>query len=83
MFFDGDDLIIDKKYTDINNPYIQKLSPKDRKSYDNNPISIGKALKLWEGAITTVEALAREIKNYIPEMYINRIDANEELFKYS
>ena len=82
VFFDIDDLIIDKKYNDIN-PYIQKLSPKKRNSYDNNAIAIGKTLKLCEGSITTTEAMARELNNYVPEVYINHNVASEEMFKYS
>ena len=42
-----------------------------------------KTLQLCEEAITTTEALAKGLKKYIPEVFINRNVASEEMFKLS
>lgn len=42
-----------------------------------------KTLSICDGAITTTDVLANKIKNFIPEVFINRITANEEMFKLS
>ena len=44
---------------------------------------IGKTLKLCDGAITTTNALAKELKNYISNVFINRNVASEEMWKLS
>ena len=44
---------------------------------------MGKTLKLCEGAITTTETLAQELKNYVPKVFINHNVASEEMFKLS
>ena len=82
VFFDIDDLVIDTKYTDLI-PYIQTLSPSQKELYDDGVIRIKKTLQLCEAAITTTEALAKELKKYIPEVFINRNVASEEMFKLS
>ena len=82
VLFDIDDLIIDTKYTEMI-PYIKTLSSKKKKIYDNGVKRIGKTLKLCEGAITTTKALAKELKNYIPIVFINKNVASEEMWKLS
>ena len=82
VFFDIDDLVINKKYTNLI-PYVQALSRKEKSVYDDGVKRMGKTLKLCEGAITTTEALAKELINYVPEVFINRNVANEEMFKLS
>ena len=82
VLFDIDDLIFDTKYTKTI-PYIQSLSPKRKKEYDDGVERIGKTLKLCDGAITTTKALARELKHYIPKVFINHNVASEEMWKLS
>ena len=82
VLFDIDDLIIDTKYTETI-PYLKTLSPKEKFIYDRGVKRIGKTLKLCEGAITTTEALAKELKNYVPNVFINRNVASEEMWKLS
>ena len=44
---------------------------------------MGKTLKLCEGAITTTKTLAKELKNYVQEVFVNYNVASEEMFKLS
>ena len=80
--FDIDDLVIDTKYTDMI-PYIKTLSPKEKLIYNDGVVRIGKTLKLCDIAITTTEALAKELKHYIPSVFINHNVASEEMWKLS
>ena len=82
VLFDIDDLLIDTKYTDLL-PYVQSLSSSEKSLYDDVIIRMGKTLKFCDGAITTTEALAKELKNYVPKVFINRIVESEEMFKLS
>jgi glycosyltransferase involved in cell wall biosynthesis len=82
VFFDIDDLVIDTKYTDLI-PYIKALPEAKKKSYNKGVILMGKTLKLCEGAITSTENLAEELKNYVKEVYVNHNVASEEMFKLS
>ena len=82
VLFDIDDLVIDTKYTDLV-PYVQSLSKSEKQLYDSEVVLMGKTLKQCEGAITTTEALANELKTYISEVFINRNVASEEMFKLS
>ena len=82
VLFDVDDLVIDKKYTDLN-PYVKTLSLYEKSVYDDGVSRMGKTLKLCEGAITTTEVLAKELKNYVPEVFINKNVASEEMYKFS
>ena len=82
VLFDIDDLVIDTKYTDIL-PYIQNLSSNERTLYDDGVRRMGRTLKLCEAAITTTKILARELKKYVPIVYINHNVASEEMWKLS
>ena len=82
VFFDVDDLVIDTKYTDML-PYLKSLSVYEKSIYDDGVSRMGKTLKLCEGAITTTEVLAKELHNYVPEVFINRNVASEVMFKLS
>ena len=82
VLFDIDDLVIDTKYTDIL-PFLKTLTPKQRKLYDDGVVKMGQTLKLCDGAITTTEVLAKELKNYVPIVYINKNVASEEMWKLS
>ena len=82
VLFDIDDLVIDTKYTDLV-PYIQTISEIDKKLYDEGVIRMRKTLEHCQGAITTTETLAKELKNYVSKVFINKNVASEEMFKLS
>ena len=82
VFFDIDDLVIDTKYTNLV-PYLKTLSDSQKQLYDENVTNMGKTLKLCEGAITTTKTLAKELKNYVQEVFVNHNVASEEMFKLS
>ena len=82
VIFDVDDLVIDTKYTDLI-PYVQSLSGKEKKIYNDGGVRMGKTLKLCDYAITTTETLSKELKNYVSQVFINRNAASDEMFKLS
>ena len=82
ILFDIDDLVIDLKYTNIL-PFLKTLTQKEKYLYDKGVTRMGKTLKLCDGAITTTKILARELKNYVPNVFINRNVASEEMWKLS
>ncbi len=80
--FDIDDLVIDTKYTD-KIPYLKTMNPDERKDYDKGVNLMQKTLLMCDGAITTTEALAKELKNYVPEVFINRNTASDTMAQHS
>ena len=82
VLFDIDDLVIDTKYTEMI-PYLKTLSQKEKALYDDGVVRMGKTLKLCEGAITTTKTLAKELKYYVPNVFINHNVASEEMWKLS
>ena len=82
VFCDIDELEIDTNYTKMS-PYKKSLTSLVREKYDNYINHMGKILKLCEGAITTNEIIEQKLKNYVPEVFINHIVANEEMFQLS
>ncbi|MBQ3293273.1 glycosyltransferase [Candidatus Saccharibacteria bacterium] len=82
VFFDIDDLVIDKKYTDTIE-YVQKMSAAEKATYDDGVVRMGKTMQLCDFCITTTPALARELEKYDKEVYINKNVANEEMVKLS
>jgi len=82
VLFDIDDLVFDIKYTKADT-YIQALSPYEKSYYDKKTMLIGKTLLLCDEAITTNDFLAKELKNYIPDVFINHNIASEEMWKLS
>ena len=82
VLYDIDDLVFDTKYTNVI-PYVKALSPKEKQSYDNGVKLMGKTLKLCEGAITTTDALAKELRKYVPKVIINHNVASEEMWNLS
>lgn len=82
VFFDIDDLVIDKKYTDFT-PYVKDLNQNEKSIYDNRIPLMQKTLKIFDGAITTNEVLAKELKNYVGKVFINPNVATEEMFNLS
>ncbi len=82
VWFDVDDLVIDTKYTDLI-PYVQQLDEEGKKLYDDGVNRMGKTLAMCDAAITTTKALADELRHYVPEVFINRNTASDEMYRLS
>lgn len=82
VFYDIDDLVIDKKYTDTIE-HLKTLSLNEKMIYDDGVNRMRKTLELCDYAITTTERLAQELKNYCSEVFINRNTASERMVEYS
>lgn len=78
VVFDIDDLVVDTKHTDTLE-YVRGLNPEEKAVYDDGVIRMGKTLKLCDAATTTTEDLGRELGRFVPEVYINRNTASEEM----
>lgn len=82
VIYDIDDLIIDRKYTqDI--PYIKSLPDIEREAYLSGVDSIQRMLRMCDHAVTTTEVLADKLKEFIPDVYINRNTASQEMVRLS
>lgn len=82
-FFDIDDLVIDRKYTN-QIPYVATLPKAEKATYDDGVIRMGKTLNLCDYLTTSTTALSRELtQNYGKEVFVNRNVASEEMFKLS
>ena len=77
-----DDLVIDTKYTD-QIPFLDRMQPEERQAYDQNVRNMGELLSLCDAAVTTTAALAEELKQYVPEVLINRNCASDEMLLLS
>ena len=82
VLYDVDDLVFDTVYTDMI-PYLDNLSQEERSRYDENVRSMGKLLRMCDGAVTTTSCLAQELEQYVPQVLINRNVASEEMVKLS
>lgn len=82
VLFDVDDLVIDTKYTDTIK-YLDSMSEDERALYDDGVRRMGKTLSLCDAAVTTTERLAEELGHYVPEVFINRNTASEEMWALS
>ena len=82
VLFDIDDLVIDTKYTEEIS-FLKNISTQKKKLYDDGVIRMGKTLKHCEGAITTTNFLAKELKNYVSSVFVNHNVASEEMWKLS
>ena len=82
VFFDIDDLVIDKKYTDTI-PYLKNMSKEEKALYDDGVKRTQETLKMCDYAITTTERLQKELKNYVKEVYINRNVVSERMTELS
>ena len=78
VLYDIDDLVIDTRYTDTIK-YLDSMSKEERMLYDDGVKRMGKTLCLCDAAITTTERLAEELGKYVPEVFINRNTASEEM----
>ena len=82
VLFDIDDLVIDTVYTDTIK-YLDSMSKEEKELYDDGVRRMGKTLSLCDAAITTTECLAEELGKHVPEVFINRNTASEEMCKLS
>jgi len=82
VLFDIDDLLIDESYTSTID-YIKVLSQEEQDKYYDGINLMQKTLKLCDGAITTTEAMAEELKKFVPQVYINRNLASDRMLQLS
>lgn len=82
VLFDMDDLLIDESYTRTID-YIKTLPQNEQDIYYEGIELMQKTLKLCEGAITTTEAMAEELKKFVPQVYINRNLASDRMLQLS
>lgn len=82
VFYDVDDLVIDTVYTD-QVAYLNTFSKDEKILYDENVNHMGKMLKMCDGAITSTECLYEELLKYVPEVFINRNTASEQMAELS
>lgn len=82
VLYDIDDLVIDTKYTD-SIPAVQKMNRDERALYDDGVVRMGATLKLCEAGITTTQGLQQEMLRFVPDVYINRNCASEEMMGIS
>ncbi|MDR1714074.1 MAG: glycosyltransferase family 4 protein [Coriobacteriales bacterium] len=80
LLFDIDDLVIDEKYTNTI-AYLQRLSADERAQYDDGVQRMQQLLRLCDAAITTTEALAGELEQYVEQVLLNRNVASEEMVR--
>ena len=82
VLFDIDDLVIDTKYTD-KIKYVQSMSDEEKEVYDDGVNRMQETLRMCDAAITTTNRLASELRNYVPEVFINRNTASERMVELS
>lgn len=82
VFFDIDDLVVDKKYTD-KIKHVQGLDREEREEYDDGVERMGRTMMKSDYVITTTGALKRELEKYGKEVYVNRNVASEEMVRLS
>lgn len=82
VVYDIDDLMIDRSYTE-SIKYLNTMREDELKQYYEGIDMNQKLLKLCDAAITTTERMAIELKKYVPEVYINRNVASEEMLALS
>lgn len=81
-FFDIDDLVIDEKYVKTIK-YLDEMSKEEYEIYMDGVNRMQETLRHCDYGITTTNRLAKELKNYIPEVYINRNVSSEEMLEIS
>ena len=82
VLFDIDDLVIDDKYT-RQIKYVQAMSPQDKALYDDGVARMQRVLRMCDAAITTTERLGKELRHYVPEVFVNRNTASERMVDLS
>lgn len=82
VLFDVDDLVVDTFYTN-KIPYLDTMSLDERAAYDDGVRRMGRSMMLCDGAITTTNQLAAELRKYLDIVYVNRNVASEEMLGLS
>lgn len=82
VFFDVDDLVINRKYTDTV-PYVQQMSPRDKFGYDLGVEQMEDTLKRCDYLITTTTGMKKGLEMYEKDIYVNRNVVSEEMVKLS
>ncbi len=82
VFFDIDDLVIDTKYTDQIS-FVAQMDADARALYNDGVHRYGQTLMRCDGAITTTNQLAHELRNYVQPVFVNRNVASEEMYYLS
>lgn len=82
VLYDIDDLVIDKKYTESIR-YLDTMTASEQALYYHGLELNRQTLELCDGAVTTTERLAEELQKYVPQVFINRNVASEEMVKLS
>ncbi|MDY7991477.1 glycosyltransferase [Paenibacillus polymyxa] len=82
VFFDIDDLVIDYKYVkEID--YLKTMRPDEFEQYMDGVNRTQQTLKMCDYAITTTDRLAKELSDYVGEVFINRNVASEKMVELS
>ena len=81
-FFDIDDLVIDRKYTDTIQ-FVKDMKKEDKAIYDDGVERMRKTLLMCDYLITSTEGLKEELNQYNKEVYINRNVASEKMVELS
>lgn len=82
VLYDIDDLVFDTKYTDTI-PYVKTMNPADKRAYDENVRNMGRLLDMCQGAVTSTECLADALKEHVPQVFLNRNRASDEMLALS
>lgn len=82
IFYDIDDLVFDKKYTQ-SIKHLKSLNKEELDIYYDGVKRMGETLKLCDYAITTTPTLANELKKYVKDVFINRNVASEKMAELS
>lgn len=82
FFYDIDDLVFDEKYVS-SIKYLKQMSEKDLPVYMDGVRRYKEAMQLCDYGITTTKTLRREMEVLLPEVYINRNVASEEMCYFS
>jgi O-antigen biosynthesis protein len=82
VFFDIDDLVVDKKYTD-KIKFVREMDKEEKKLYDDGVERMGRTMEMCDYVITTTNALARELRKKNKEVFVNKNVASEEMVKLS
>lgn len=82
IFYDIDDLVFDKEYTKTIK-HLKTLNKDELDLYYDGVKRMGQTLKLCDYAITTTPTLAKELKKYVKDVFINRNVASEKMTELS
>ncbi len=82
FFFDIDDLVMDPHYTK-NLPYLKTLSPLEQDRYQAIVCRMKKTLQLCDAAITSTPVLAKELRQWLPNVFVNPNVASDSMIGLS